>query len=145
MFLPQEVQPWEGSEEEEGEDLDELRLKAEEDAEDEAYTAFIGAASRHRRRHRAFQVGFDSSTVASNYLDSNLMESDSSIDSNFRDDEVEEEEEEEDEDEEEEKEEYMALDYPKEDSNWGRDLDACKLRSPKTARFNPAIFFCFYR
>lgn len=43
----------------------------------------------------------------------------------FSDDEGEEEDKEE-----EEEEEDMALDYPQEDSDSGRDSDACKLRSP---------------
>ena len=48
-FIPQEVQPWEGSEEEEEKDLEALRLKAKEDAED----AFMGNVPRGRRRRKA--------------------------------------------------------------------------------------------
>ena len=107
VFLPQ-VQPWEGNEEEEREDFEELQLKAEEDAEDEAYNAFMGAVLKGRRRCRAFQAGFDSSTSASNESDSDSEESDSSNDSKSRDDEGKDEEEED----EEEEEEDMAPHYP---------------------------------
>ena len=48
VFLSQKVQPWEGSEDDEGEDLEELRLKAEEDAEDEAHDTLMWASSRCR-------------------------------------------------------------------------------------------------
>ena len=70
-------------------------MKAEEDAEDEAYSTFIGAASRHRRRRIPFQASSDSSTLASSKFDSNLEELDSSDEFASRDDEGEEEEEEE--------------------------------------------------
>ena len=100
------------SEKEEGEDSEELWLKAKKDAKDKAYNAFMGAASRHRRRCRAFQVGSDLSTTATSDSNSNLEESDSSDDFNSRDNEGEEEEDEKEEDEEEEDEEDMAPDYP---------------------------------
>ena len=99
------------SEKEEGEDSEELRLKAKKDAKDKAYNAFMGAASRHRRRRRAFQVGSDLSTITSSDSNSNLEESYSSDDFNSGDNEDEEEDEKE-EDEEEEDEEDMAPDYP---------------------------------
>lgn len=54
VLLPHEVQPWERSAEDEEVDSEEIQLKTEEDAEDEACDAFIGASSRHRRRCRAF-------------------------------------------------------------------------------------------
>ena len=52
VFLPHEVQSWEGSEEGEKVDSKELGLKAEEDVEDKAYGAFMRASSRCRRRRR---------------------------------------------------------------------------------------------
>lgn len=54
VFLPQKVQPWERNEEQEGEDSKEFWLKAEKDAGDEAHNAFMGAASRHKIRCKAF-------------------------------------------------------------------------------------------
>ena len=86
-------------------------MKAKKYAKDKAYNAFMGAASRHRRRCRAFQVGSDLSTTATSDSNSNLEESDSSDDFNSGDNEDEEEDEKE-EDEEEEDEEDMAPDYP---------------------------------
>ena len=99
-------------------------MKAEEDAKDEAYDAFIGAASRWSRRHRAFQADSNLSTSASSKFDSDLEELDSFDDFDSRDDEGKEE------DKEEEEGEDMASDYPQEDSDSRRDSDACKLRSP---------------
>ena len=103
VFLPQEVRPWEGSEEEEEKDLEALQLKAEEDAEDASYDAFMGNVPRGRRRHKASQTSFNSSATASSDSDSNSKELDSSDGLDSGDDEGEEEEEEEEE---------VALGYP---------------------------------
>ena len=89
-------------------------MKAEEDAKDEAYDAFIGAASRWSRRHRAFQADSNLSTSASSKSDSDLEELDSFDDSDSGDDKGEEEEEDED----------IAPDYPHEDFDFEVDKDA---------------------
>ena len=79
----------------------------------------MGAASRHRRRCRAFQADSKSSTIASCDFDSDSEESDSSDDSDSRDDEGEEEEEE-----------NMASDYPQEDFDSEANGTAYKPCSP---------------
>ena len=53
-------------------------MKAKEDAKDEAYDAFMGVASRHRRRHKAFQTSFESNTTAFSDSNSDSKVSDSS-------------------------------------------------------------------
>lgn len=93
VFLPHEVQLWEGSEEDEVEDS-KLLLMVEEDAEDKAYDAFMGASFMCKGRRRVLQEGFG--------------ELESSDDYSSGDGEGEEEEEEGDEKDEED----MALDYP---------------------------------
>ena len=97
-------------------------MKAEEDAEDASYDAFMGNVPRSRRRHKASQTSFNSSATASSDSDSNSKELDSSDGLDSGDDEGEEEDEEEEED--------LTLGYPQEDFNLGRDSDAYKPRSP---------------
>ena len=54
VFLPQEVRPWEGSEEEEEEDSEELRLKAEDNAKDASYDAFMGEFPKAQEKAQKF-------------------------------------------------------------------------------------------
>ena len=75
VYLSQEVQPWKGNERDKGEDSKELRQKAEEDAENEANNTLIRASSMCKRRRRASQTDFDSSTFASSMFDSDSKES----------------------------------------------------------------------
>ena len=83
----------------------------------------MGSVPRRKRRRRASQTSSNSSTIASSDSNFDLEESDSFDGLNSRDGKGEGEEEDE-------KEEDLPLDYPQEDSNLGRDLDAYKLRSP---------------
>ena len=56
VFILEEVAPFNWSDEE-NEDSEELRLKAEEDAKEAALVAFIRAPSRRRRRRKPSQSG----------------------------------------------------------------------------------------
>ena len=82
-------------------------MKAEGDAEEEGYKAFMRATPRCRRKRSAFQTGSNSSTIAFGNYDSNLEKLDSFDSFNSRDDEGEEDDEVEDEEKD-----CMALDYP---------------------------------
>ena len=54
LFWVKEVQPWEASEEyKEEEDLEELRLKAEEDAKDAPYDSFMGMSQSAKESVKA--------------------------------------------------------------------------------------------
>ena len=138
VFLSQEVQPWEGGEENEGEDSKELRLKAKKDVEDKARNILMRALSRRKRRRKASETDFDSSTSASSLFDFDSEESQSSDGSDSREDEGEEKEEKVEKQEEKD----MTPDYPYEGSTSNADEVANKLRSPYV---EPAIlaFFCF--
>ena len=81
--------------------MEEIRLKPEKDANDEAYEAFIRGASRHRRRHKAFLTSFESNTIASSDSDFDSKVSDSSNGLDSKDGEGEKEDEENGEEEEE--------------------------------------------
>ena len=80
-------------------------MKAEEDAEDASYDAFMGNVPRGRKRRKASQTSFNSSAIAFSDSDSNLKELDSSDGLDSGDDEGEEEEQEEEE-------EDLALGHP---------------------------------
>ena len=126
VYLSQEVQPWKGNERDKGEDSKELRQKAEEDAENEANNTLIRASSMCKRRRRASQTDFDSSTFASSMFDSDSKESQSSDGSDSKDDEGKEKEEKE----EEEEEQDMGPDYPYEGSTSKANEDAYNPRFP---------------
>ena len=82
-------------------------MKAEKDAKDEAYNAFMGATSRQKIRLKAFQAGSNSSTSASSKSNSESEESDSS-----------------------DEEENMAMNYPQEDFDSEADENSYKPRFP---------------
>ena len=107
-------------------------MKAKENAEEAVTTAFMAAPIRRKRRRRLSRSSSKSSASGL----SDFKESDSSIspskgspdDSNLGDGKGMEEEEEEEDDDDEEKMEYLAPDYPQEDS--GDDTNAYASWSP---------------
>ena len=106
-------------------------MKAKEEAEDVATTAFLEAPIRHRRRQRLGRSSSESNASRlSNSQDagsSDRSSKGSSDDSNLGDDDGEKKEEEDDDDEEEEME-YLASSYLQEDSR--DDMDANAPRYP---------------
>ena len=110
----------------------ELRLRAEEEAEEAVTAAFLDAPTQRRRRQRLGRSSLESSTLgfsdSKEANSSNSSSKGSSDGSDSGDDEGKEEEEEEDDDNDEEEMEYVASNYPQENS--GDDTNAYAPRSP---------------